>query len=74
VIIEYIQGVKIQFSKKTYQYRLPRPQRFNKVESGIVDEIINEFLTKGIILLERTKHCMGEFLSKIFLRMITHTI
>jgi hypothetical protein len=71
VIIEYIQGVKIQFSKKTYQYRLPRPQRFNKVESGIVDEKINEFLTKGI--LERTKHCMGEFLSKTFLRM-THTI
>ena len=65
-ILKMIQGIDIEFIDLPFQAPFPKRIDFNEEECAIIDNEIDTFLAKGIIV--EAEHCKGEYLSNIFKR------
>lgn len=65
IILRWIDGYEIRFSKKVIQRLLPHEPCWSKEESALISVQIDQLLKKGVV--ERCKPVKGQFIFKKFL-------
>lgn len=65
VVLSWLQGYEIPFSKKVFQYNPPREIKISNVESRKTMQLVNELIIKGVI--QKCSPEKGQFISRSFL-------
>ena len=65
-ILDYVQGVRLDFIDEPVQDRLPHQIEFNKSEAEMVRKEIQRFIKLGI--LKKSTLCPGDYVSNLFAR------
>ena len=65
-ILEVVQGYKLELESAPQQQVVPKPIQFSASERGAIQQEIENFLSKGIII--KSSHEEGEYISNIFTR------
>jgi hypothetical protein len=66
VILQNVQGIKLDFIEKPFQTSVPFPYPRTQKESEIIDQEIGRIHELGVI--EEVQHTTGEFISNIFIK------
>ena len=64
-VLSTVMGYKIEFDKKPYQRKIPRPIVFNNEEKVLIQKEVSDMLFKGAI--KEVPHEENEYISNIFL-------
>ena len=65
-ILQNIKGVKIKFTDKPKQYKVPKPYKFSSEIEEKIDKKIEKYLKQNI--MEIAEHDENEFISNIFIK------
>lgn len=65
IILSWVEGYTIEFSSPLFQAALPPQCSFSPVELGVLDALIPQLVSKGV--LAPCEPCRGQFISPIFL-------